>query len=700
MENRYDAVTDDTELKSILDALSESWNKDLTPYLKILEDNLVTTVKDIRTASLEAWANWHLPSKLSDELKKLVIPSRLVAFVLNPQDPDLIEVIKNAFQNNLIQKILTDLSGTKFPSPPSLRMHNQERSPFISQHLPLAIGSETKLDLRLLSGHLDDPEANSPVVEEVIKHFEDAKDMNYCDPVLFLSGSGVGKTKAIFDLMKKEYGVLFDFTPGNRGLDIHEMLKEVQDFVGFGVKNYESLCILEVILTLVARLVSLLLMLLKKTISSPSQWLFLQLNGLASRHYDDGLGHVRRYLKQMRLTYSDLILICTQTSSFLGNRFFVMIDEANLLLDVLPNCFLSSTDRREKKVLPNSVTGKRPFFSLLNSELMSIPCVSVIVAGTRLDLKSADYWVSMVSKTGPGAPPSLKVVTNFPLMDFNNGKRILQRLISDTNVVDIVFKQFKKHIKDNGRFRYATSYVEEYLSLVLEIEDLERSVDNYFADLMGSAHDWSLLNMINRFVTSLSKQTAHDYMAKIVFAYITNSNLRILPQEAELMAHGFCRVVKMDNDYKYIIEESIIVEATMKYFRSVNFELSSWFSQDIFTAPNAAIAGVLMDSLFALSFMELNGRTFGSINCFKSIEKIHDKVINIPSIIYLPDEKKESLICSLKSKSWILPKHLCGPDGMWLFDDVLVVVGIRTTQIPGRSVEKKEIDDNFGTTGK
>jgi len=130
------------------------------------------------------------------------------------------------------------------------------------------------------------------------------------------------------------------------------------------------------------------------------------------------------------------------------------------------------------------------------------------------------------------------------------------------------------------------------------MKDLEESVDNYFNDLISSPNNWSLSSMIDRFVKTLGTRIAHDYMAKLILAYLTDDFLKAISEDADMMAQGFCRVKQIGKDYKYTIEESIIVEATINYFKSIKFLLSNWYCQHLSTSPDATIAGILMDSLF------------------------------------------------------------------------------------------------------
>jgi len=50
------------------------------------------------------------------------------------------------------------------------------------------------------------------------------------------------------------------------------------------------------------------------------------------------------------------------------------------------------------------------------------------------------------------------------------------------------------------------------------------------------------------------------------------------------------------------------------------------------------------------------------------------------------------------SHQYILPKHYCGPDGMLFINDVLYIVGIKSTRQVGKAVDAREVKANYEIT--
>jgi hypothetical protein len=86
------------------------------------------------------------------------------------------------------------------------------RSLYVADNLPAAIGSSgSAIDLRLLSGHLDDPDEISPVVSKVLKALSDSDQLKATNPRLLLGGHGFGKSKSLFEIARYRYMILFDW---------------------------------------------------------------------------------------------------------------------------------------------------------------------------------------------------------------------------------------------------------------------------------------------------------------------------------------------------------------------------------------------------------------------------------------------------------------------------------------------------------
>jgi hypothetical protein len=104
---------------------------------------------------------------------------------------------------------LCKCSGIESLEIPQLLLY-KPKSEYIRPDLPSAIKSEgTTLDLRLLDGHLDDPNTKSPVLMSICKSLSKPPQV-VCDPQLLLGGHGFGKTKTLFDILKINYGLFLD----------------------------------------------------------------------------------------------------------------------------------------------------------------------------------------------------------------------------------------------------------------------------------------------------------------------------------------------------------------------------------------------------------------------------------------------------------------------------------------------------------
>lgn len=109
------------------------------------------------------------------------------------------------------------LCGLTFPNVKHSTIY-QNHCPYLRKNLPSTIGSANVLDLRLLTGDLDNPNAKTPAVASVLKILQDAEDLSFVDVILLLSGSGFGKTKTVYDVAKIRYTILLDASSENEDL--------------------------------------------------------------------------------------------------------------------------------------------------------------------------------------------------------------------------------------------------------------------------------------------------------------------------------------------------------------------------------------------------------------------------------------------------------------------------------------------------
>jgi hypothetical protein len=190
-----------------------------------------------------------------------------------------------------IPQILVSFSSLENCTIPTV-LNYKPKSKYLKEDLPCKPGNEKVLELRLLSGDLDDPSAKSESTDKVLKEFENSDGLSFANPIFLLAGHGFGKTKTIFDVAGERFTILLDASEEKLVADIRAMISEVDQHVHAtskknkpeSQKELEDLCAFEVLLTAAARLTVLQLLLALEIIKTPKDWLNLQLNGLLSSY--------------------------------------------------------------------------------------------------------------------------------------------------------------------------------------------------------------------------------------------------------------------------------------------------------------------------------------------------------------------------------------------------------------------------------
>eukprot|EP01124_Arcella_intermedia_P026136 TRINITY_DN483_c0_g5_i1.p1 TRINITY_DN483_c0_g5~~TRINITY_DN483_c0_g5_i1.p1 ORF type:complete len:1004 (+),score=211.79 TRINITY_DN483_c0_g5_i1:131-3142(+) len=649
------------------------------------------------------WAN-----KIFDALGKLGQPTEIK---LAPPNGSVIKKINEAeyFKKMIacdhVKQCLVNLSGTQFSPPPELKCYTG--SPLISSNLPCSISSN-ELDLRLIQDHLGKLGLKSPVVEEIQDHLTKSANKEFCEPVLLLTGSGVGKTKVMFDLLREHYGIYWDFTRSIEKLDISAFYKEIDSIVSEGKRKgtpYEDLCVREIFILITSRLVALILCLYQGVISSPEQWFFMQLSTLASdtKCYSNGLNLVREYLRLKITRTTHFFDFFSFFEDVIKSRIFVMVDEANELLIRHPFSFLKTSDRRSVSPNTNQHDPARPLFSLFSSEISSIRSVSMVVAGTRLDLKDKDHWSSLLAKLGTGAPLFPKQISeNFPSLTLQSLKDFLPYLISSQKTRELVEKYFAEHIKTKGRFRYLTTFISCYLINAKTENEVELLLKNFFTTLLSGDEIWTLRSMIKRFETRSPISTVRNILCEITLSYLCSHGvIKMTDENFSLLSEGFCKISRIsNNEYQYVVDEPLIFDAISLYLATTNTKLADYYVSSLAMAPNNSTAGVLLDLLFALCLFDLRGKPLNTIPCFQFIPEIQDEPIQVDNIVrwvqndLVPQSSLSSLMAT--RRGLFLPKHLSGPDVIYISPSVLIITGNKTNSV--QAVKKIEVEENFRTT--
>eukprot|EP01124_Arcella_intermedia_P021702 TRINITY_DN308_c0_g1_i3.p1 TRINITY_DN308_c0_g1~~TRINITY_DN308_c0_g1_i3.p1 ORF type:complete len:794 (-),score=140.70 TRINITY_DN308_c0_g1_i3:36-2417(-) len=597
-------------------------------------------------------------------------------------------LITKVFEHNPNEgEILYSLTG--LPLPPFPYLKEITISEFLNP-LPAEIQSNNRPDLRLLSGDLDEVHSHSQCVKTLLEKLDLSGARSYFNPQLILSGSGVGKTKALFDFLKEKFGIFIDCTRGNEGKDVKDMFRRISDLVAKqNIKNLDEVCGYEVQLTIVSRAVALSLFLLNRSPIQPSNWLFAQMNGIVSVHYDEFLGVIRDQLRY-RIPFenrSQFISLFEFVSRQINHRLPVVIDEANILLKKHVNEFRSIRDPSKKPC--------RPLFTLLISTLTEIPSTALIVAGTKLDLKESEYWESLVAKMGSGSPIYPEIYHELPLADKNRSKKLIRRLFAP-EFVEKAHALLHQYLPPPIRYRLITSWVDSY---VPKKSSLEESIKEFKKDLLNSDSPWSLKYMVNDFVLQQSKKLAQNLFCELVMSPLVGGGV-LKSTSVEWMAGGFCRITLIEGSFKYIVEESVVIQAVSQYLGENQISLCDYFIKEIFDTDNPSTTGIMMDTLLSLCFLELGDNPYFIEDCTGICQPIwQHKVNDIIRLNNKNDGDFNTLFNDLDGKVYyILPKHYLGPDGIVLVNQILYVIGIKTTQRHKRSVDLREVNLNYETT--
>lgn len=104
------------------------------------------------------------------------------------------------------------------------------RTKYLKTNLPSVVGNPNQLDLRLLTGDLGNPDEETLVVKRLLSIYSQTDTAAFVNVLLLLSGSGFGKTKAIFDISGKRYVIFLDGSATTQQ-DVKDMLSQVQKLI-------------------------------------------------------------------------------------------------------------------------------------------------------------------------------------------------------------------------------------------------------------------------------------------------------------------------------------------------------------------------------------------------------------------------------------------------------------------------------------
>jgi len=248
-----------------------------------------------------------------------------------------------------------------------------------------------------------------------------------------------------------------------------------------------------------------------------------------------------------------------------------------------------------------------------------------------------------------------------------------------------------------GRFRFLTCWVDSYVS---NAQSLETSMELYKFDLTKSNLVWSLPRIIDNFLNHHGNSYGYSLLQMFVARYLAYDGVIKDTKTASWMSDGFCRCTLIEGNYAYKIEEPLIIKCVTEHFHNHNIPVATHLMDLVMMADDPATAGRYMDRVIACCFYDLS--TISLPLCITVLQKteLFTADIKITMLTSLDiNSDYGSLSSNLKfTDNYILPKHYAGPDGMLLSNNILWIVGCKTTEREHRNVDTRKVESNFYTT--
>jgi hypothetical protein len=276
-------------------------------------------------------------------------------------------------------KLFYDLNDTKISIPTMSWLKSP--NPWIKEtSIPVF---QEKIDFRLLEGDLEDQKRRSKPVQTILDDVRKGKRSSRQNVYFLLGISGCGKTKAIFDVSKEEYVILLDFGEKTRAEDVSNLMKGITSLANANDTNIHDSSGDLVFRTFLSRYYLLNFLIGTKQIQNPRDWLLLQLN----KEIQPILKTINQFLRQFEWEAMTEIFGRFQ-EWFRINKLsmIIAIDEANILLETLPNRFVDSRGNQNT----------RPLSSLVISTVskLIVNAAPLIISGTHLRIADRDTMES------------------------------------------------------------------------------------------------------------------------------------------------------------------------------------------------------------------------------------------------------------------------------------------------------------------
>ncbi len=274
--------------------------------------------------------------------------------------------------------------------------------------------------------------------------------------VVMLGVSGAGKTRTAYDIAKQRFTVYFEATTIHSS-DLTAAIKEMEKLelripppkdtlqIGKSHDIFETDCELITHRLVLARVLTLLLLLGSGKVTSPEDWLLVQLNG--------GETMLVNIFSKLRDLITDDKLPAVLKSALVifkylfGNKLVVITDEAHILIGKMrgafrrPSHLLRSPDEiysPNEGIMPSQ---SRPFLSFWLTSLCALPIVP-IVCGTALRLRHLELIRSAAGRLDR-IP---RVVKDFPYLDQRMVETILHFHLDLTGIPEMEVKRIANEL--------------------------------------------------------------------------------------------------------------------------------------------------------------------------------------------------------------------------------------------------------------
>jgi hypothetical protein len=263
---------------------------------------------------------------------------------------------------------------------------------------------------------------------------------SHSELTVILGSSGSGKTRSVFEVLCKIYGIFFTVTDSNMPgtTDFNFMLDRLKDHIAPQYDSNQAYLDRFVKCLLCARL-SLFQHCFGLKFISPQEWLLIQLRfnciilvnffrQLNEKDLDDTLSKMFTMMGQKN-----------RENDASRTHVPIFIDEAQYTISLYPNCFQSSTNTYEK-----------PLYCGLYSSISKIPGCSFNACGTGFRLKDATGL--LLSRTNK--PENIKYIISECFEDIDSVQKYAREVVPDLVISDKYASYFV------GRVRFLASFVE------------------------------------------------------------------------------------------------------------------------------------------------------------------------------------------------------------------------------------------------